>query len=216
MASSLRRPLYINKDACAWRHPVDASSPREPVRRFHQAMPGYSPTPLISLKDVAAELGVRSVCVKFEGSRLGLPSFKILGASWATFRALTTKLGLPLESDLQTLKSALRDAATPMVLYAATDGNHGRAVARLGAMLGLSVWIYVPRGLSQTTIQLIRGEGATVDEIDGSYDFAVQMAFTDAEKAPGGILIGDTAFDGYEEIPKVNPCLLDRSRHDTC
>ena len=46
-------------------------------------MPGYRPTPLVELPELAAELGVAAVLVKNESKRLGLPAFKILGASWA-------------------------------------------------------------------------------------------------------------------------------------
>ena len=186
--------------------------------RFHRSMPGYAPTPLIPLKDVAAELGVREVHLKFEGHRLGLPSFKILGASWATFRALTRDLGLPLETSLAELKAALRETSTPVRLFAATDGNHGRALARMGSLLGLAVQIYVPAGLNPEAIRGIREEGAQVEELNLSYDGTVQAAFEEAGKTPGGVFIEDTAFAGYEEIPQVrcapNPrfdCMLTRA-----
>ena len=52
-------------------------------------MPGYRPTPLVELPELAAELGVAAVLVKNESNRLGLPAFKILGASWAVNRALS-------------------------------------------------------------------------------------------------------------------------------
>lgn len=203
MASPSRRPLYVNHNASAPKLLVEVPAAVENIWRFHQAMPGYSPTPLIPLKDVAHEVGVREVNVKFEGHRLGLPSFKILGASWATLRALTKELGLPLETDLDSFKSTLEARATPVKLFAATDGNHGRAVARMGTILGLAVQIYVPTGLDPATIQHIREEGATVDELDSSYDCSVQFAFSEAKKSPGGILVEDTGFTGYEDIPQV-------------
>ena len=60
---------------------------------FHQSLPGYAPTPVRSLPGVARQLGVRSVHVKDESVRLGMPSFKILGASWAAYRVLLRHLG---------------------------------------------------------------------------------------------------------------------------
>lgn len=203
MASSSRRPLYLNHNARVPQVPREASASAETIRRFHKAMPGYSPTPLIPLKDVANEVGVRDVYVKFEGYRLGLSSFKILGASWATFRALTKELGLPLGTDLDALRSALQARAAPTKLFAAMDGNHGHAVARMGAILGLAVQIYVPTGLSPAAIQHMREEGAAVEELDCSYDSSVQIAFVEGEKTPGGILVQDTTFSGYKEIPEV-------------
>src|SRR5262245_32954408 len=60
---------------------------------FHRKLPGYKPTPLAVTPGVAAELGVKLVWVKDESSRLGLPAYKILGASWATYCALDTQFG---------------------------------------------------------------------------------------------------------------------------
>ena len=42
---------------------------------------------------MAARLGVAEALVKDESQRLGLPSFKVLGASWAVYRALLERLG---------------------------------------------------------------------------------------------------------------------------
>ena len=54
------------------------------ARSFHESLPGYAITPLVSAPLLARRLGVAAVHVKDESVRLGLPSFKILGASWAT------------------------------------------------------------------------------------------------------------------------------------
>ena len=60
---------------------------------FHRRLPGYEATPLIDAAGIAQRLGLGAVWVKNESSRLGLPSFKILGASWGTFRALEREIG---------------------------------------------------------------------------------------------------------------------------
>ena len=84
---------------------------------FHRSLPGYAPTPLVPVPAIAAELGVGRVLVKDESSRLGLPAFKILGASWACRQVLESRSGA--------------------TLVTATDGNHGRAVARMAAHFGV-------------------------------------------------------------------------------
>src|SRR5579875_153964 len=114
-------------------------------RAFHAALAGYRPTPLRRATHAAERLGVGEVLVKDESQRLGLPSFKILGASWAVHRALVSHLGatlgaVPTFARLQELVAG----AGPLSLVAATDGNHGRAVARVAALLGLGAHIYVP------------------------------------------------------------------------
>jgi diaminopropionate ammonia-lyase len=175
--------------------------PGDGPRRFHASMPGYAPTPLREAPATAQRLGVAEVLVKDESSRLGLPSFKVLGASWAVYRALVERLGsttdeLPTFDDLERAVQALR----PLTLSAATDGNHGRAVAHMAALLGLDASIYVPAGTSQARIDAIAGEGASVSVVDGGYDDAVRRSARDA--GDRCLVISDTSWEGYEDVPR--------------
>ena len=154
------------------------------IRDFHRALPGYAPTPLVSLPEVARELGVAHVFAKDESQRLGLPAFKALGASWAVHRAVKS---LP--------------AGDTVTIVTATDGNHGRAIARFARLAGQRAAIWVPRGVHPDAIQAIVDEGAHVTVLDAPYDEAVAAAALTAEQ-PGHILIQDTAWEGYEEIPQ--------------
>ncbi|MQA17526.1 MAG: pyridoxal-phosphate dependent enzyme, partial [Pseudonocardiaceae bacterium] len=150
--------------------------------------------------ELAAELRVGRVLVKDESARLGLSAFKVLGASWGVLRALSASLGdEPAAVDLAGLRTRLRYGRSPR-LVAATDGNHGRAVARMAALLGLSADIFVPSGLSSQAVSAITGEGATVTTVDGSYDDAVRQA-ADATRATGAVLVQDSGWPGYEEVP---------------
>ncbi|OHF00303.1 hypothetical protein CORC01_04492 [Colletotrichum orchidophilum] len=194
MVASTRRPLFFNPEAKTSVIPI--SSPGDAPLNFHQSLPGYQPTKLVSLDSVAEEAGVKSVLVKFEGQRLGLPSFKILGASWGTINAVTQKLGMSSQSDHETVKSALK--AIPTTLFAATDGNHGMAVAHMGTLLGIPTKIFVPVGLHSSAIDAIEKEGGLVIQINASYDETVQKAFR-ASGEKNGVFVQDTAFPGYEE-----------------
>ena len=84
--SRFRRGLYFNDEWRSWNSIPMPSA--EQVPRFHRNLPDYEPTPLRELEDLAKEVGVRAIYLKDEGNRFGLPSFKILGASWGTFRAI--------------------------------------------------------------------------------------------------------------------------------
>ena len=175
--------------------------PGQASRHFHASMPSYSATPLRNAPAVARLLGVAEVLVKDESARLGLPSFKILGASWAVNRALAARLGTGTGSfrtfqDLQDAAAALR----PLTLSAATDGNHGRAVARMARLLGFQARIYVPAGTAPARTGAIRGEGAWVTVIDGGYEQAVRRSAEDASRTC--LVISDTSWDGYEQIPR--------------
>ena len=68
--------------------PLELGPPPAAPAAYHRSLPGYAPTPLVDARAAAEALGVARVLVKDESSRLGLPSFKILGASWAIHRAL--------------------------------------------------------------------------------------------------------------------------------
>jgi diaminopropionate ammonia-lyase len=135
----------------------------------------------VPLPELADELGVARVLVKDESSRLGLPAFKVLGASWACRQVLEQ-----------------RPAAT---LVTATDGNHGRAIARMAAHFGVPSVVFVPGVMRPETAALISGEGATVEWVDGDYDDAVRRAATFADEEPGRALVQDTAWEGYEQVP---------------
>jgi len=172
------------------------------ITHFHRTLEGYKPTPLRNLHTIAHELGAKAVLLKDESNRYGLPSFKILGASWAVFRELARRLHLPMDSNLSDLGTAL--GSRQVKLFAATDGNHGRAVARMGKMLGVKVQIHVPVGLPSATIELIRGENADVVQSLNNYDGAIQEAFDAAnELGHDGVLIQDFSFGDYQEIPQV-------------
>ncbi|MDX6264289.1 MAG: diaminopropionate ammonia-lyase, partial [Kribbellaceae bacterium] len=81
-----------------------------------------------------------------------------------------------------------------------TDGNHGRAVARMATMLGLKAHVFIPAVVSERSIEAIRSEGAVVTIVDDSYDAAVAAA---ADTATGErLLIQDSAWPGYEVIPQ--------------
>src|SRR4051794_11874698 len=173
-----------------------ASAPGE----FHRRLPGYVPTRVVDAPGIAAELGLDAVSVKDESARLGLPSFKILGASWAVYRLLVTRLGSePAWDNLDELRAALR-ALGPITLVAATDGNHGRAVAHMAHLLGYEAEILVPSGTTAARIAGIESEGARVQVVDGTYDDAVRAS---AAMARDDVLVvSDTSWDGYTEVPR--------------
>jgi diaminopropionate ammonia-lyase len=132
-------------------------------------------------------LGVGRVFVKDESCRLGLPAFKALGASWAVHRTLAER-------------AANGEGQGPVTLVTATDGNHGRAVARMAHRLGQRAHVFVPQGVHPQAVAAIVAEQAEVTEVAGSYDEAVRVA-AEAAAAPDAILVQDTAWAGYEQIP---------------
>lgn len=131
--------------------------PTTEATRFHATLAGYRPTPIHELRALAAELELGFVGVKDESDRLGLPAFKVLGASWAIERTLAVR------PDVE-------------ALVAASAGNHGRAVAHVARQRGLRCRVFLPARSSEARRTAIAGEGAEVVIVDGTYEDAVDAA----------------------------------------
>jgi diaminopropionate ammonia-lyase len=151
------------------------------VLAFHRALPDYAPTPLRPLADEAAALGIGVLLLKDENGRFGLPAFKISGASWALERLLAAQPGL-------------------RCVLAASEGNHGRAVARAAAQRGLAARIFLPVATSEARAAAITAEGAEVVRVEGSYEHAVAAA-SEAASEPGAATLADVAYDDSDRIP---------------
>lgn len=188
-------------------NPRSASTPaNEPERdalplRFHRSLPHYEKTPLLELPAIAKKIGVSRVYLKDESWRLGLPSFKMLGASWAVAHAIRSAWidgNTPIHS-LENLRGAMRNPRQ-RTLVAATDGNHGRGVARMAKYLGTKCMIFVPRGLARSRVNAIKSEGARVRIVNGSYDDAIARSAQEANE--DCLVVSDTSWEGYEDIPR--------------
>ncbi|CBY01946.1 hypothetical protein LEMA_P007330.1 [Plenodomus lingam JN3] len=190
--------MFHNPSASSWSY--TGPSPPPAVSAFHRTLPDYAVTPLTSLPSLAQEVGVSHVLLKDESSRLGLPAFKILGASWAIHRALAQRFSLSLTASLEELGVAAQKDGVKLVTC--TEGNWGRAVARMAKYLGVEAVIFVPDFMDEATQQKITGEGerTKVIVVDGDYDFSIAKAREEADE--GGMLVMDVSWDGYEDIPE--------------
>ena len=189
---------YVNPAARTWR-----TTRVTGAARFHETLPGYLSTRLVEVPSLAVELGAGRVLVKEESARLGLPAFKILGAAYAVSRALSARFGagdraLPV-GDLRSLVAE----HGPVALFAATDGNHGRAVAHMARLIGTPAHIFVPAGLTDAAKAGIIAEGARVSEPATGYDEVVAAAIRAANAAGrDALLIQNTSWPGYEQVPR--------------
>ncbi|KAF2878119.1 tryptophan synthase beta subunit-like PLP-dependent enzyme, partial [Massariosphaeria phaeospora] len=192
--------MYHNPSASTYTHtPSPTSTPTSLITAFHASLPSYAPTPLHSLPTLASTLSLSSLHLKDESSRLTLPAFKILGASWAIQRALCSRCALPLTTPLADLGLAARKRGTRLV--ACTEGNWGRAVAKMGGYLRVATTVVVPAHMDAGTRERIAGEGAEVVVVEGDYDGAVEVARREGGKE-NVLLVMDTSWEGYEEIPQ--------------
>ena len=170
---------------------------------FHEGLPTYAPTPLADLRGLAAVLGLGRLAVKDESGRFGLSSFKGLGASYAVACYLAQYLGLPARAMTyeNLTQPEQRDRLRKITLVTATDGNHGRGIAWAAKSFGLFAHVFMPKGGSPERLANIRGLGAEASFTTYNYDDTVRHA-ANLAKEKGWVLVQDTAFDGYTEIPR--------------
>ena len=142
-------------------------------------------TPTRVLAGAARTLGLGALVAKDETARFGLNAFKLLGARFAIEHLLSG--------------GVLQPGAT---LVCASEGNHGRAVARAAREAGCQACVYVAADVAQSRVDAIAGEGAVVVRVRGSYDDAVREVVRDAD-VHGWAVISDTAWPGYEDIPRL-------------
>lgn len=195
---------HINKkrSQSASTHAIEIVSPdvEKSVTRFHRSLPGYHPTPLVKLTQLAKYLGISDLWVKSEADRFDLKAFKVLGASYAMGKIIAEEISLdnrffafdkilPHTSKFQNL-----------TFVTATDGNHGRAVAWTANKLNCKAVVYLPESASTYRLKAIRNFGAEASKIKGNYDDAVRLAARKAAEN-GWYLVQDTSWAGYEEIP---------------
>lgn len=173
------------------------------ARTFHESFPQYSKTPLARLDQMAGYLGLNSIYVKDESYRFGLNAFKVLGGSFSMARYIAKETGKKVEDlPYNVLTSeALKKEFGQATFFTATDGNHGRGVAWAANKLGQKAVVFMPKGSTQTRLRNILAENAqaTIEEVN--YDECVRMAAAAAKETPHGVVVQDTAWDGYEEIP---------------
>ena len=152
-------------------------------RTFFASRPDLQPTPCLRLPALAAELGLAELLVKDETARFGLNAFKTAGTTFAV-HSLRTR----------------GEVRAGDVLTCASEGNHGRAVARAARDAGCSAQIYMGADALAARVAAIESEGAAVVRVPGGYDAAVRAMARDAE-VNGWTVISDTSSAGREEIP---------------
>ena len=175
----------------------------EGVRAYHRSFPQYAETPLALLDAQARRLGLARVAVKDESFRFGLNAFKVLGGSYAIGSYIADRLGKPRSEvtyGYLTSDEFAREFGQA-TFFTATDGNHGRGVAWSARQLGQRAVVHMPKGTVRSRYENIAKEGAQVTVEDVNYDACVRMAAAEAAGCENGIVVQDTSWEGYEQVP---------------
>ena len=150
--------------------------------------PRHAPTPLTELPGLAKRAGVASVAVKDERGRMGLGSFKALGAAYAIAAEAAGGEG-PWESRLEG-----RGFVT------ASAGNHGLSVAAGAALFGARATVYLAETVPEAFADRLRAKGAEVVRAGATYEDSMAAAEAGAAES-GDQLLSDSSWPGYADWP---------------
>jgi len=179
---------YRGKDKiCAgFEYPsVDA----ERVAGLLDLCPVAKETPLADVSDAAP---VGALWVKDERKRMGLGSFKALGAAYVIARqAWDASVGAPGAESL-----------VGRTFVTASAGNHGMSVAAGARVFGAQSVVYIAETVPESFAERLAVRGATV--VREGADYAASMAgAAKAAEAHGWTLLSDSSWDGYAELPHI-------------
>ena len=165
------------------------SSDPHKVREMLARCPAHAETPLRDLPALARQVGVASVSVKDERDRMGLGSFKALGASYAIAREA-----------LRLAPENLEGALSGQTFVTASAGNHGLSVAAGARVFGADAVVYLSDTVPDTFATKLRDKGARVVRDGADYEASMAAAMNAAD-AQGWTLLSDSTWTGYTELP---------------
>ena len=153
--------------------------------------PAHAETPLQYSPELADQLNVSSVAIKDERSRMGLGSFKALGAAYAIARKAYSV-------DPENLAGALAGET----FVTASAGNHGLSVTVGAGLFGAKAIIYLSETVPEPFAVRLRDLGAKVVRAGTDYEASMAAALRDA-KAQGATLLSDSTWPDYTELPTL-------------
>jgi len=155
---------------------------------FLENSPDKRPTPLLDLPDLAEALGIAALYVKDERVRMGLGSFKALGASYAIAKQAGQRLQ---EGGATHLATALEG----MTFACASAGNHGLSLAAGAPLFGAKAVIFVSETVPEAFAVRLQKRGARVVRAGATYEDSMAAVQTQADEA-GWILLPDSTWPG--------------------
>ena len=164
-----------------------------PLKFFSQC-PKRDEVNLINLNHISTEIGINSLIAINESKRLGLGSFKALGAVYAI-----AKMGLGnfINKDSESLLLEAKEKLKGVIFSTASAGNHGLSLAAGAKLFGAKSIIYVSKNVPTNFISQLKSMDATVSIVGNSYDESLKIAIEDSKKN-GWILISDSTWKNYD------------------
>lgn len=164
----------------------------EAVFKLLRACPVYAETPLTYTKNLASDLGIEDLYFKDERNRMGLGSFKALGAAYVIAKQAYDKIG----DDIFDIDKA-RNALSGEVFVSSSAGNHGLSIAAGANIFGAKAVIYLSRQVPEAFAKLLQAKNAEPVIEGDDYEASMQAAIMAAEKN-NWILLSDSTWEGYD------------------
>jgi diaminopropionate ammonia-lyase len=173
---------------------VDPSKPIELLAHC----PAYGVTPLLDLAEMARDFEVDHIWIKDERDRMGLGSFKALGAAYVIALDAEQRLGGDWDRPSDELAHTLSD----VTYVTASAGNHGLSVAAGARVFGAKAVIFISHNVSVGFASRLERFGATV--IRAGFDYEESLtASREVASAEGWVLLTDSSWPGYTDIPRL-------------
>jgi diaminopropionate ammonia-lyase len=169
--------------------PGEIVSDPSAARALFARCPEAAETPLHDCPDLARATGVASVSVKDERARMGLGSFKALGAAFAIAKQAAAVLD---EGSASSAATALSGRS----FVCASAGNHGLSMAAGARIFGARGIVYLADTVPEAFAERLRAQGAEVVRAGAIYEESMAAA-RDAAEANGWTLLSDSSWLGY-------------------
>ncbi len=172
---------------------TDPSEAEALLRRCPVAMP----TPLHDMSGLARLMGVEAVMLKDESQRMGLGSFKALGAAYVIAREAALRAD---KAGVAASFADMKDALRGTVYVCASAGNHGLSMAAGARIFGATAVVYLSQAIPEAFANRLRQSGVKVVRAGEDYEASMAAAAA-AAKDNGWILLSDSSWPGYVDLP---------------
>jgi diaminopropionate ammonia-lyase len=164
------------------------------TRDLFAKCPVAETSPLMEHSELARHVGVASIHIKDERERLGLGSFKSLGAAFAIAKSANKMVSEDPQLEYET-------ALNGRVYVCASAGNHGLSMAAGARIFGADAVVYLADTVPEEFAGRLTAKGATVVRAGANYEASMTAALKAAEEN-GWELLSDSSWVGYTELPR--------------
>ena len=145
--------------------------------------PNAAETEMLQAPNVAQDLNIAQLSVKDERTRMGLGSFKALGAAYVIAHSAI------VQGEAQSAKTYVTASA----------GNHGLSVAAGTKAFGAAAVIFLSQSVPEAFAKRLIAHGATVERAGETYEQSMSAAQA-AAKDNGWTLLSDSSWQGYSDL----------------